>query len=172
MFITTHSFSDINDVFRSTIAIPYYRNKARAEIMEIFRPLISDPSITTSPDRHLAVLRSMSATLPDVLKPTKAQLDRPHFYGIDLIPSTTLRERLLTIAPEVAQSFVMEVGIIGGDRDDITQPIVWGESALDETAWEFSQATLERWGWMLGREWVQRSNFWRRQRGAAQLPDW
>lgn len=172
MFITTHSFSDINDVFRSSIAFPYYRNKARAEIVEIFRPLISDPSITTSPDRHLAVLRSISASLPDVLKPTKAQLETHHFYGIDLIPSISLRERLLTIDPEVAQSFVMEVGIVGGDRDDMTQPIVWSESALDETAWEFSQATLERWGWMLGREWVQRSNFWRRQRGAPQLPDW
>ena len=141
--------------------------------MEIFRPLVSDPATIASPDRHLAVLRSMSASLPDVLKPTKAQLETHHYYGIDLIPSITLRERLLTIAPEVAQSFIVEVGILGGgEQEDITQLIVWGENTLDETAWEFSQATLERWGWMLGREWVQRSNFWRRQRGAPQLPDW
>jgi hypothetical protein len=114
----------------------------------------------------------MSSTLPEVLKPTKAQLESHHCYGIDLIPSVSLRERLLTIAPEVAQSFLMEVGITGGEREDITQLIVWSDSALDESAWEFSLATLERWGWMLGREWVQRSNFWRRQRGAPQLPDW
>jgi hypothetical protein len=172
MFITTHPFSGINEVSRSTITVPYYHSKARAEIMEIFRPLISDPSVIASPDRHLAVLRSMSSTLPDVLNPTKTQLEAHHFYGIDLIPSATLRERLLNITPDVAQSFVVEAGLIGSDREDASQLIVWSESALDETAWEFSQATLERWGWMLGREWVQRSNFWRRQRGDPQLPDW
>lgn len=95
-----------------------------------------------------------------------------HHYGIDLIPSVSLRERLLTIAPEVAQSFIMEVGIIANEREDMSRLIVWGDNALDETAWEFSATTLERWGWMLGRDWVQRSNFWRRQRGASQLPDW
>jgi hypothetical protein len=140
--------------------------------MEIFRPLISDPSLISSPERHLAALRSMSATLPDVLKPTKAQLETPHYYGIDFIPSISLRNRLLTVASDVAQSFVTEIGIAGDDREDMGHLIVWSESALDETAWEFSQSTLERWGWMLGREWVQRSNFWRRQRGAPQVPDW
>lgn len=140
--------------------------------MDIFQPLVADPATAASPNRHLAVLQSMSSTLPEVLKPTQAQLESHHCYGIDLIPSPSLRDRLLTIAPEVAHSFLMEVGIIGDEQEDITQLIVWSDSALDETAWEFSQATMERWGWMLGREWVQRANFWRRQRGAPQLPDW
>lgn len=172
MSITTQCIRDVNEVFRSAATIPYYRNKARAEITKIFRPLLSDPAITASPDRHLLALRSMSVTLPDVLKPIKAQLETHHSYGIDLIPSVSLRERLLTIAPEVAQSFVVEIGILGDARENVGELIVWGENVLDETAWEFSPATLERWGWMLGREWVQRSNFWRRQRGASQLPDW
>lgn len=140
--------------------------------MDLFRPLLSDMAAMASPERHLAVLRSMTSSLPGVLKPTKAQLEMNHHYGIDLIPSVSLRERLLTIAPEVAQSFIMEVGIIANEREDMSRLIVWGDNALDETAWEFSATTLERWGWMLGRDWVQRSNFWRRQRGASQLPDW
>lgn len=184
MCITTHSISDVNEVSRSPNPVPYYRSKARAEIMEIFRPLLSDPTVTASPERHLLTLHSMSASLPDALKPTRSQLEKHHSYAIDLIPSASLRDRLLAIAPEVAQSFMAEIGVLLGDDhyEDAGQLVVWGgdNSALDETAWEFSPATLERWGWMLGREWAQRSSFWRRQRsgggggggGGAQLPGW
>lgn len=138
----------------------------------MFRPLVADPSITASPDRHLAVLRSLRDALPEPLKPTKAQLETPHYYGIDFIPSPSLRERLLTVTSDVAQSFALEIGVLRDDRDDTGELVIWGDDALNETAWEFSQVMLERWGWMLGREWVQRCNFWRRQRGAPQLPDW
>src|SRR4051812_37381047 len=150
--------------------IPYDRAKARAEVMEIFRPMISDPAISTSSDRHLAVLRSLSDSLPGILKPSKAQLETPHYYGIDLLPSPSLRDRLLTVTSDVAQSFVTEIGIVGVQREDMGQLIIWGEDALNEMSWEFSQATLERWGWLLGREWVARTNFWRRQRGINPLP--
>lgn len=87
-----------------------------------------------------------------------------------MLPSPSLRDRLLTVTSDVAQSFIVEIGINGGLRED-NQLIIWGDDALNEMAWEFSQSTLERWGWLLGREWVARTNFWRRQRGAAPLPD-
>jgi hypothetical protein len=138
--------------------------------MELFQPMLSDPSVSTTPERHLAVLRSMSGSLPGVLKPSKVQLETPHYYGIDLVPSPVLRDRLLTVTSDVAQSFINEIGITG--QQDDSQLIIWGDDALNEMSWEFSQATLERWGWLLGREWVARTNFWRRQRGAAPLPDW
>lgn len=152
--------------------VPFDRAKARTEIMEIFRPLISDPSVSTSSDRHLAVLRSLSDKLPGVLKPSKAQLETPHYYGIDLLPSPSLRDRLLTVTSDVAQSFINEIGITASETEDSGQLIIWGEDALNEMSWELSQSTLERWGWLLGGEWVARTNFWRRQRGAALLPDW
>jgi hypothetical protein len=153
------------------VMVPYNRNKARSEILDIFRPVVSDPTVTNSPDRHLAVLRSMCDVLPASLRPTKAQLETPHYYGIDLIPSPALRDRLLTVTSDVARGFIIESGILGGDREETGQLIIWGDDPLNETAWEFSQATLERWGWMLGRDWVQRSNFWRKTRSAPQLPD-
>ena len=151
---------------------PYDRTKARADLRERFRPLLSDPAITSTPDRHLAALRSMSDSLPNPLKPTKTQLDTPHYYGIDLLASPALRDRLLTVTSDVAQSFINEIGINGNERDDMGQLVIWGDDPLNEMSWEFSQSILERWGWMLGRDWVNRANFWRRTRGAALLPDW
>ena len=139
--------------------------------MELFQPMLSDPSVSSSPERHLAVLRSLSGNLPGALKPSKMQLETSHYYGIDLLPSPALRDRLLAVTSDVAQSFVNEIGITGQQRDD-GQLIIWGDDALNEMSWEFSQATLQRWGWLLGREWVARTNFWRRQRGSAPLPDW
>jgi hypothetical protein len=151
---------------------PYDRSKARNDIRERFRPLLADPAIIATPERHLATLGSMSDTLPGPLKPTKTQLDTPHYYGIDLLASPTLRDRLLTVTSDVAQSFINEIGFNGNERDDVGQLVIWGDDPLNEMSWEFSQAVLERWGWMLGRDWVARANFWRRQRGAALLPDW
>lgn len=161
----------LTDLHSGIVTVAYDRAKARAELVEIFQPMLSDPSISNAPERHLTVLRSMGGSLPSVLKPSKAQLETPHYYGIDLLPSPSLRDRLLTVTTDVAQSFITEIGIIDAQRDD-SQLIIWGEDALNEMSWEFSQATLERWGWLLGREWVARTNFWRRQRGAALLPDW
>lgn len=151
---------------------PYDRTKARADLRERFRPLLSDPAITSTPESHLATLRTMSDSLPAPLKPTKAQLDTPHYYGIDLLASPTLRDRLLTVTSDVAQSFINEIGINGNEQDDIGQLVIWGDDPLNEMSWEFSQSILERWGWMLGRAWVTRANFWRQSRGAALLPDW
>ncbi|CZS90676.1 uncharacterized protein RCO7_06782 [Rhynchosporium graminicola] len=157
----------------SMLMAPYDRMKARLEILEIFRPLYSDPAATTHSQRHLAVLKSMSDGLPDVLKPSKAQLDTPHYYTIDMIASPTLRDCLISVTSEVARAFVSELGIVGGERgDEVGQVIIWGDDALDENSWELSQPLLERWGWLLGATWLQRANFWRRQRGAPQLPEW
>ncbi|TAQ89000.1 hypothetical protein B7494_g2686 [Chlorociboria aeruginascens] len=150
---------------------PYDRRKARTDILDTFRPLISDPSIVASPETHLAVLRSMAENLPSVLKPLKVQLETPHYYGIDMIASPALRDRLMTVTPDVAQNFVTDAGIWRSESEDVGQLIIWGEDPFNEMSWEFSQPILERWGWLLGREWVERANFWRRQRGAPLLPD-
>ncbi|KUJ20552.1 uncharacterized protein LY89DRAFT_446379 [Mollisia scopiformis] len=154
------------------VMVPYDRNKAKNEILDLFRPLYSDPSVTNDSSRHLTVLRTMSETLPPSLKPSKAQLETPHYYGIDMIASSSLRERLMTVTTEVARSFCADLGIIGGERDEVGQVIIWGDEPLNEMSWELSQPLLERWGWLLGTGWTQRANFWRRQRGAPLLTEW
>jgi len=87
-----------------------------------------------------------------------------------MIASPTLRDRLLTVAPDVAESFIREVAFLAGE--DSGQLIIWGQDPLNEMSWEFSQPILDRWGWLMGRDWVGRSNWWRRQRGVALLPEW
>lgn len=152
--------------------VPYDRSKAKSEILDLFRPLYSDPSINDS-SRHLSLLRTMSDTLPPPLKPSKAQLETPHYYGIDMIASPSLRERLLTVTTDVARTFCADLGLTGGgERDEVGQVIIWGEEPLNEMSWELSQPLLERWGWLLGTGWTQRANFWRRQRGAPVLAEW
>lgn len=153
---------------------PYDRHKARQELQDLFRPLCSDPSISTSTERHLALLRDLSSSLPPPLKPSKSQLETPHYYGIDMVASPSLRERLMTVTTEVARNFVIELGIVEppGGRDEKGQVIIWGEDPLNEMSWEVSHPMLAKWGWLLCSSWPQRTNFWRRQRGAPPVPEW
>jgi len=154
------------------VMVPYDRNKARTEILDLFRPLYSDPSIASDPQRHLTILQSISENLPNSLKPSKAQLETPHYYGIDMIASPSLRDRLITLTAEVARSFITDLGITREQREDIGQVIIWGDDPLNEMSWELSQPILEKWDWLVGPGWKQRANFWRRQRGAPLIPEW
>ena len=149
---------------------PYPSSRAQSQLISIFQAFYSDLHVATSSERHLSLLRSMSATLPSSLQPTKAQLNTAHYHGIDMIASPSLRDRLLTVSSDVAREFIFEVGFTGGE--DLGQLTIWGDDPLDESSWEFSQPILERWGWLLGRDWVNRANWWRQQRGAAPLPEW
>ncbi len=151
---------------------PYDRNKARTELLELFRPICSDPAVSSDSQRHLSALESLSASLPSSLKPSKSQLETPHYYGIDLVASPSLRERLMTVTTEVARKFVAELGIIGNGPEEKGQVIIWGEDPLNEMSWEVSPTMLSRWGWLLGSGWAQRTNFWRTQRGAPPVPEW
>jgi hypothetical protein len=153
---------------------PYDRKKACKHIRELFQPLVSDPAVLngTSPERHLAILHSMVDILPPALKPSKTQLEAPHFYAIDMIASPSLRERLMNLTRDVAHSFIQDFGSCIGEAEDVGQLIIWGDDPYNEISWEVSQPILERWGWLLGRDFVDRSNAWRRQRGVPPLPEW
>lgn len=151
--------------------VPYNRAKARDRIISIFSPMIADAQVLSSPSLHLEALRKLADTLPLALKPTKMQLSTPHSYAIDMLASPSLRDRLLNVSADVAQAFITDFACCKGD-ENADQLLVWGEDPLNEMAWEFSQAILQRWGWLLGPEWTLRANFWRRQRGAPLLNEW
>ncbi|TQS38833.1 hypothetical protein Golomagni_00651 [Golovinomyces magnicellulatus] len=152
-----------------TTTTSYDRNRARAELSRIFLSLTSVPSISTDPQLHLATLRSIVDMLPDPLKPTKLQLERAHYFGIDMIASPSLRDRLILVPNDDARNFVDELGILSAENDYANPLTIWGDDPLNEVSWELSKSMIERWGWILGDEWIQRSNFWRRQREAHQL---
>ncbi|POS85453.1 hypothetical protein EPUL_005268, partial [Erysiphe pulchra] len=154
-----------------TMNIPYNRSRARLTLCEMFRSLITDSSLCNDPQRHLATLQSISNDLPASLKPSKRQLETVHYHGIDMIASPSLRDRLLSINYETAFNFVNELGIINPESDDTNALTIWGDDPLNEMYWELSKAFLERWGWVVGNEWIQRTNFWRNIRRQSPIPE-
>ncbi|KAI9763998.1 MAG: hypothetical protein M1840_008946 [Geoglossum simile] len=157
------------------VVIPYDPTKFQSYVRDLFRPLLN-PAVHSSHEMHLTMLKSLEPILPRALKPTTAQLETPHYYRIDMIPFPNLRDRLIDLGIDGSRSFVQELGECGsGDDDDdneFSQVIIWGEDYLNEMSWEISQRVLDRWGWFLGPEFIQRANFWRGQRGAPLLTEW
>lgn len=154
------------------VVVPNNIPEVRRSLHALFTPLLK-MSVMSSPHAHLATLAALAPTLPLQLKPTELQLRTPHHAYIDMIPSPMLRDRLITIGPADSNTFMTQVCTMVCEIEDTGQMIVWGEDSLNEFSWEFSADVLERWGgWLLTREWGQRANFWRRQRGVPVLAAW
>ncbi|KAI1616145.1 hypothetical protein EDD36DRAFT_124698 [Exophiala viscosa] len=159
-----------NDPANLVVVVPNNIREIRRSLHQMFAPLLEIPVIS-NPQSHLATLAALEPTLPNALKPTQLQLTTPHHAYIDMLPSPSLRDRLIAIGPANANSFLTEACIIACDIEDTGQMTIWGEDWLNDFSWEFSATVLERWGgWLLTPEWGQRANFWRRQRGAPVLP--
>ncbi|KAL6242041.1 hypothetical protein RBB50_010952 [Rhinocladiella similis] len=167
---TTPLSSTSTDPSNLVVVVPHNIREIRRNLHAMFSPLLEIPVIS-NPQTHLATLAALESTLPSPLKPTPLQLSTPHHAYIDMLPSPSLRDRLITVGPANANSFLTEVCTIACDIEDTGQMIVWGEDWLSEFSWEFSPSVFERWGsFVLGPEWGQRANFWRKQRGAPVIP--
>ncbi|OBT51932.1 hypothetical protein VE04_08943 [Pseudogymnoascus sp. 24MN13] len=76
------------------------RIKINAAINNLFSLLIQEapsfpPPASNQPcPRHLQILSAISTSLPAPFRPTPTQLTTAHYYGVDMIPSPTLRARL------------------------------------------------------------------------------
>jgi hypothetical protein len=98
--------------------------------------------------------------LPPPLRPTDLQLAVPHDAYIDMVPSSSLRDQLITVGSVSSNAFMTQVCTIVLDIEDTGQMTIWGADWFDDFSWEFSAAVLERWGgWILTQEWGQRANF-------------
>ena len=158
-----------NDPSNLVVVVPNNIQVIRRSLHRMFAPLLEIPVIS-NPQTHLATLAALGPSLPSSLKPTQLQLSTPHHAYIDMLPSPTLRDRLIAIGPANANTFLTEACTIACEIEDTGQMTVWGEDWLNDFSWEFSATVLERWGgWLLTAEWGQRANFWRRQRGAPIL---
>ena len=145
-------------------------HEIRRGLYQRFAPLL-DISVMNNPQLHLARLRALAPLLPPALKPTQMQLSASHNPYIDMIPSPSLRDRLISVGMVQANRFLMEACTMVWEVEDIGQMVVWGEDWLNEISWEFSSLILERFSpWLLNSEWGKRANYWRRQRGAPKLP--
>ncbi|KAJ9607515.1 hypothetical protein H2200_007593 [Cladophialophora chaetospira] len=166
---TTPLSSTGSDPSNLVVVVPNNVREIRRTLHQIFAPLL-EIHVISNPQAHLATLAAMEPTLPSSLKPSQLQLTTPHHAYIDMLPSPSLRDRLIAIGPGNANKFLTEACTIVCDVEDTGQMIIWGEDYLNEFSWEFSANVLGQWGnWLLTPEWGQRANFWRRQRGVPVL---
>ena len=158
--------------------VPVNRVNTSREIGTLFRRLIQEsasfppPSSHVACSRHLQILAHLSPSLPAAFRPTSTQLTTPHYFGVDMIPSASLRNRLCLAGSDVAHAFLEEFDctLLTTSTDENRRLIIWGENPHNELAWEFSAEIISRWGWLIGPTWVERANFWRTQRGLASIP--
>ncbi|KAL1962706.1 hypothetical protein VTN77DRAFT_9250 [Rasamsonia byssochlamydoides] len=166
-----NSFTSSNPSDRTaTLCVLFPRDIAevRRDLHERLAPVL-DLSVVTDPQRHLTTLAALAPSLSAALQPTFLQLRTPHHAYIDLIPSPSLRDRLIRTDPDTANAFLTEVCTFVYETEDRGQLTIWGDDHLSEFAWEFSAEVLEKWGGILTEEWRERANFWRRQRDAPLL---
>ncbi|KFY82490.1 hypothetical protein V500_10511 [Pseudogymnoascus sp. VKM F-4518 (FW-2643)] len=163
----------------SIIAIvPASRIKTSTAITTLFSPLVQESPSFPSPSsnqpcpRHLQLLRAIGSSLPIPFRPTPTQLSTSHYYGVDMIPSPSLRDRLCRAGPDVSAAFLHDFDylLLTTNMDEHQRLTIWGEDPYNEVSWEFSGEMLSRWGWLVGTAWAERANFWRTQRGQAALP--
>ena len=151
------------------ILAPYDISQLRLYLYALFAPLLG-PGVAANPHAHLATLAMMGPSLPPPLRPTQFQLETPHSVYIDMLPSPSLRERLIIAGPNIATTFLAQACPVVHEVRDQNLLSIWGDSGLDEMAWEFSPAVLDQWPMILTPEWGRRANFWRRQRGVPAMP--
>lgn len=153
-------------------------SESRSYLQKLFCTILIKPCSVVNYDHYFHALVTLSSNLPPCLRPTDLALHTPHSIYIDLLPSPTLRDRLICAGPDVADRFINQACTIVLNIEDNGQLQIWGDDILDETSWEFSGEILARWGTgaairpidreekiILTDEWRQRANFWRERRG-------
>ncbi|KXJ86180.1 hypothetical protein Micbo1qcDRAFT_168787 [Microdochium bolleyi] len=118
-----------------------------------------------------------SSMLPPSWQPTQSQSTLPHHPIVDLLPWPSVRDRLLLIMslpdalkPATVGTGGMAVVQLAYDMEDSSEGLrVWGEDVYDSAAWEVGQVLFEKWWFVFDRQVIERSNYWRRMRGAPDL---
>jgi hypothetical protein len=108
-------------------------------------------------------IRAAAANLPAPIAPTLQQQIVPHLTYVDMLPWSSLRDRLL-----------QSLGVINEaefTRDMLQADLkVWGSTPWDPMAWEVGPEFAARWWFLIDDSIIRTSNFWRAQRGEAPLP--
>ncbi|KAL2258381.1 hypothetical protein VTK26DRAFT_8329 [Humicola hyalothermophila] len=128
--------------------------------------------------------------LPPAWRPTATQVLVRHHPVLDLLPWPAVRDRAIGVmalgSGETESETGAGTGAGGGgggggsglpkllefiyDMEDGAEGVrIWGSDPYDEGNWEVGQVLFERWWFLFDRKVVERSNYWRRQRGAPPL---
>lgn len=107
-------------------------------------------------------IRAPIHSLPSSLIPTPKQESIPHRPYVDMIPWSSLRNRIL-ICPSAINEIELVIDLMSGDIK------VWGMTAWDPMSWEVGPEFARKWWFLLDETILHTTNFWRRQRGEEAL---
>lgn len=115
-------------------------------------------------------------TLPEVWRPTSAQIMVPHHPLIDFLPWPSVRDRILAIMsmpsesrPPAAAGDLWLYNLAYDVEDNAEGIRIYGGDPYDPESWEVGQKLFENWWFVFDRKVVERSNKWRKLRGAPLL---
>ena len=101
-------------------------------------------------------------TLPLSIAPTLKQKTVPHQPYVDMLPWSSVRDRMLNSPSAINESeFVHDMA--SGDLK------VWGSVAWDPMGWEIGPDFAQKWWFLMDDEALKSTNFWRSQRGEKAL---
>jgi hypothetical protein len=107
-------------------------------------------------------ITAMVCNLPSSVVPTLKQQTVPHSPYVDMLPWSSLRDRMLTSLTAINEvEFVQDMG--SGDLK------VWGSTPWDPMAWEVGPEFARKWWFLMDDEILRTTNFWRAQRGEQAL---
>ena len=105
---------------------------------------------------------ALTCTLPSAIAPTLQQQVVPHQPYVDMLPWSSLRDRILNSLTAINESeFVQDMS-----SSDLK---VWGSTPWDPTGWEIGPEFAKKWWFLMDDGIMRTTNFWRGQRGEEAL---
>ncbi|KAH8903714.1 hypothetical protein BR93DRAFT_884440 [Coniochaeta sp. PMI_546] len=115
--------------------------------------------------------RTLAASLPPSLCPTRLQRMIPHHPWIDLFPSPSIRDILLRRMGEYNEDQICNDMFSSCGEKGQLGVLVWGDPA-DLSSYEMSEDLLTKYPWLINDcsyDIVRFTNHWRRKRGEKRL---
>ncbi|KAF4630336.1 hypothetical protein G7Y89_g7799 [Cudoniella acicularis] len=107
-------------------------------------------------------VRALPCNLPLPIVPTVQQQIIPHKVYVDMLPWSSLRDRILSSLTAINESEIIQ-DMASGDLK------VWGSTPWEPMGWEIGSNFATKWWFLMDDGIMQTTNFWRSQRGEEPL---
>ncbi|PWN31514.1 uncharacterized protein FA14DRAFT_88208 [Meira miltonrushii] len=111
--------------------------------------------------------------IPQNMLPTPAQLSIEHHPYIDCVfPWASMRSKILLLMESIfTEEQLCQETLTSHERYGEPAFTVWGDDPMDESSWEVSQSFATNWWFLLDRQIINRTNWWRRQQERPELSE-
>jgi hypothetical protein len=105
---------------------------------------------------------AITPTLPPAIVPTLKQQIVPHKPYVDMLPWSSVRDRMLDSLMAINEAeFLMDM-----ESGDLK---IWGSIPWEPMGWEVGAEFARKWWFLMDDGIIQTTNFWRAQRGEEAL---